>query len=221
MVLLRPAWRHISGQTPSTGLSDVFISFVYQAQGVVAWVVILLRPIVGLPSNGWLIILIALGVVCLGGMALLWTRRMWPFGILSLGWWGIAIVPSLILLSPDYVLTSPRLMYIASVGIALFDAALVMVCLRLLRRPVFQALFLALLTPLFVWGGMHLSTWVSEVARVPAALPRDRCRRAYLKPRDQDTVDQYTCLGGAGGAGVFCRYREHANLPPEYAGSRE
>ena len=167
---IRPSWMHISGQTPSSNLNDILTSFVYQAQGMVAWVVILLRPIVGLPSYGQTIILLALGAVCLVGLILLWVKRMLSIGLIGLGWWVVAIIPSLILLSPDYVLTSPRLMYIASVGVALFNTALIVACLHLLRRPIIQVAFLVLLAPLFIWGATHISTWVTEVARVPAAL---------------------------------------------------
>ncbi|NLE50384.1 MAG: hypothetical protein GX613_03165 [Chloroflexi bacterium] len=70
-------------------------------------------------------IALALGVVALALVALLARgRQAISPGLLGLAWYGAAIAPSALLLAPDYVLGSPRLMMLASAGGALFWAAI-------------------------------------------------------------------------------------------------
>ena len=167
---IRPAWMHISGQAPSASVNDVLASLTYQAQGMVYWWIILLRPVIGLPANRQLIVLGLLVTTCLVGLVMLWIKRLWAHGLVGLGWWAVAIVPSLFLLSPDYVLVSPRLLYIASMGVSLFLGAIVASLVLILRRRVLQALLWLMLVPLFLWCASYLSNWVMATSRYSAAL---------------------------------------------------
>jgi hypothetical protein len=87
-----------------------------------------------------------------------------------LGWWLVAVAPSLLLLAPNYVLVSPRLMYVSSVGVALFYGALTAAVLRVLRRSTLRMAMLVLVALILAWCAVYVGDWVDEVSRYPAAL---------------------------------------------------
>ncbi len=99
-------------------------AFGYLAQGLVYPVSALarrgLRPETVRPEAA---LALALGVTALA-LALVFRREREATGsaLLGLAWYGAAIAPSALLLAPDYVLGSPRLMLLASAGGALFWA---------------------------------------------------------------------------------------------------
>lgn len=90
----------------------------------------------------------------------LWAMRrlhVWRLGIVALAFWGVALVPSAVFLSPDYIEGGPRILYPAAVGIALFWATLIGALLVQVRSP---ALKLAtVLAPLLfiTWGGLYIA----------------------------------------------------------------
>lgn len=78
------------------------------------------RPFVqGDATNALIVTLLAVTLIV--GLAIA-RSRMAVYGI---GWYFLAVIPSALLLAPGYVLGSPRLMLLASVGTALFWAAIV------------------------------------------------------------------------------------------------
>lgn len=70
-------------------------------------------------------LLLATGVIALALAGLIARgQRSLCLGLLGLVWYGAALAPSALLLAPDYVLGSPRLMLLASAGGMLFWAAI-------------------------------------------------------------------------------------------------
>jgi hypothetical protein len=169
-MIIRPSWAAISGQAPSSSLSDILSSLSYQAQGMVAWFIVLFRNQIGLPSTRQEIVLGAFAISTIVILVVLWRMRRLLFGLIALGWWAITIVPSLILLSPDYVLISPRLMYVASVGTAMVYGVLIDGLIYSTKLTILRVLLIVAISPLFIWSAQYIANWVDQVASFPNAL---------------------------------------------------
>ena len=100
---------------------------------VLPFVQALVYPVAPLANHnaGTLAILAVVWVIALFGLArYARVTRVLAFGLLV---WVLASLPSILILDPDYVLGSPRLFYLASVGVALVCALPVLALERLLK----------------------------------------------------------------------------------------
>jgi hypothetical protein len=139
------------------------------AQGLVVWVVLLLRNIVVPPQpHEWIVLLafvVTVGVALVG----LWYVRRLRFGVLGLVCWLIALLPSALLLSPDYLGRSPRLLYEPSIGIALFSACVVACLIRAIRWPMMKLAILGCIGILLAWCALYVTYQRDQVARLTPA----------------------------------------------------
>jgi hypothetical protein len=100
---------------------------------VLPFVQALVYPVAPLAHHnaGMLAILAVVWVIALFGLArYARVTRIFAFSLLV---WVLASLPSILVLNPDYVLGSPRLFYLASVGVALACALPVLALERLLK----------------------------------------------------------------------------------------
>jgi hypothetical protein len=153
-----------------TGLTDWLTSLAYVAQGMLAWLLILVRNIIGLPQEKIAVLLGLLVVNTLGVLGLLYKLKRFTLGLLSLAWWCVAIAPSVLLLSQNYVLSGPRLMYVASIGVALLYAGLTASLLSLTRSKVWEGIMLAFVLVVCAWCVPYVIERTDETARLTTSL---------------------------------------------------
>lgn len=149
VVALRSRWRHAALLPgPMAGMAALYFAawllvpkandaggilwaaldakIAYFAQGAVYPLSALLRPLFT-DEPAVVPVTLLLAVVGIGGAlgVLWWTQRRAALRIalLALLWIGIAAGPSVLLLPAPYLLGGPRLLYLSSVGVALFWAA--------------------------------------------------------------------------------------------------
>ncbi|MDW8352335.1 MAG: hypothetical protein RML99_10535 [Anaerolineae bacterium] len=150
--------------------ADVGPNAVYFAQSAVGWLVLLLRPIMGLTASAPQIILVgfvvAVGLACV----LLMRQRAARLGLLALGWWGLLAALPTVTLSHAYVSFGPRLLYAPSVGVALFWGAVVTCALRAIKPPWLRRPALAGVALLLAWGAPYVLDRIHETARLTAAM---------------------------------------------------
>ena len=150
-LFVQTLWTDPNATMLATSPSDWLTSIAYDAQGMLVWLLILGRNIIGLPEQK-VPLLLGLFIINLLSVAifLLKFKRL-TLGLISFAWWGVAIAPSVLLLSQSYILSGPRLMYAASIGIALLYAGSVALLLSHTRSVALKGVLLALVVFLGVW----------------------------------------------------------------------
>ena len=159
-------WTDPSATMLAVGLADWVTSLAYHAQGMLAWFFILFRNVIGLPQEKTAILLGLLVVNTFGVMGLLYKLRRPTLGLFSLAWWCVAIAPSVLLLSQYYVLSGPRLMYAASIGVALLYAGLMAALLSATRSRVLKGIMLAFVLLLSAWCVPYVMERTNVTARL-------------------------------------------------------
>jgi hypothetical protein len=151
-------------------LGEIAANVVYFMQAIVTWPVILLRPVIGL-SEASSIIIVALFIGCVASMLLmLWRWRLFWLGALGVLWWVLmASVPSLVLDAP-YVRFGPRLLYAASVGIALLWSAFIAGAVRRVLNPISKAVVLGSTGVLLAWSVPFIGERIAETERLTTAM---------------------------------------------------
>ncbi len=139
------------------------------AQGMVAWVILLLRNMLGFPEPREWIVLVAfvvtIGIVLVG----LWYVRRLRSGLLALGWWFVAMLPSTAFLGQAYLSRSPRLLYEPSIGVALLWACAVTCLVSAIRWPLIRLIILGCAGIVLAWCGMYVTFQRGQVARLTSA----------------------------------------------------
>ena len=159
-------WTDPTATMLAAGLSDWLTSLAYVAQGMLAWFFILFRNVIGLPEQKTALLLGLLVLNTLGVLGLLYMLKRLTLGLLSLAWWCVAIAPSVLLLSQYYVLSGPRLMYAASVGVALLYAGLMAALLSSTRSRVLKGIMLAFVLLLSAWCVPYVMERTNVTARL-------------------------------------------------------
>jgi hypothetical protein len=159
-------WTDPTATMLAVGLSDWLTSLAYVAQGMLAWFFILFRNVIGLPQEKTALLLGLLLVNTLGVLGLLYWLKRLSLGLLSLAWWCVAIAPSVLLLSQYYVLSGPRLMYAASIGVALLYAGLIAALLSATRSRVLKGIMLAFVLLLSAWCVPYVMERTNVTARL-------------------------------------------------------
>jgi hypothetical protein len=169
-LLLSTFWTNPEDQVLSANAGAILTNVAYHAQGMVVWLLIILRNIIGLPANKEPILLAMLVLNCAGLLLLLWRMKLLTLGWLCLAWWGASIAPSALFLSNGYVLSGPRLMYAGAVGIALLYAGVVLGILARLRRRSLQVALLGGVAVLCAWCVPYILDRSNEMDRLTNAL---------------------------------------------------
>lgn len=154
----------------SGSFGDRISNAVYFMQAMASWVVILARPAVGLTESSAAIIAVLFFVGIGLALLLLFRAHLAWLGLFGLGWWVLTALPSVIFLNKAYVSFGPRLLYVPSIGIALFWAAVVAVLVERLRQPVLQIPALALIALLLGWGVPYIRERMDEAYRLTPAM---------------------------------------------------
>ena len=161
---LQPLWADPRTPPLTFNISELVTKTAYVAQGMVDWLLIVSRYVLGLPQQKLLIVYVFLIINTLVALIILWRFKRLTLGWVSLAWWTAAIAPPVLMLSEGYVLSGPRLMYAASIGIALLYASLVALFLREWRSTLFKGLLLAFVAALCVWCVPY--TWINSMKRI-------------------------------------------------------
>ncbi|MCL5995198.1 MAG: hypothetical protein M1546_03980 [Chloroflexi bacterium] len=150
-------------------VESVVSNLIYSMQGFVSWLLILVRAQIGLSDAVDTIILVLfIGSVAAASIWLFRQRKL-LVGLFALACWAIATVP-LLLLDTSYVRFSPRLLYIGSIGIALFWSIVTVTLLGVIRRPGLRAAFAIALVVLFAWCVPFVVDRQNETARLTPAM---------------------------------------------------
>ncbi len=107
------------GHSPPQISAEPVRAFADLSEGLIYPLDMAMRPLVKGDANNTLIFAL-LGVTVVVGLLISHSRLAWY----GLGWYFLAVIPSVLFLAPAYVLGSPHLMMLASVGMALFWAAI-------------------------------------------------------------------------------------------------
>ncbi len=187
---------------PEDALGYLLQGLVYPVSALARWA---LRPETVRPEAA---LALALGVTAVA-VALVLRRDRGATGpaLLGLVWYGAAIAPSALLLAPDYVLGSPRLMLLASAGGALFWAA---VGRALWRGRAGRALFVAgsalalILALSFLTARrdehLRMGRYTRDLLALGAALPIERDGLLLVNAPNYIAPAQRTFLLGSEGA---------------------
>ena len=153
------------------------------AQGFVAWIVILLRPRIGLIQGiEW--VLLALFIISLVvGFWVQWRTKLWRLGLLGLGLWFIGSIGPSIALVQSYVSGGPRLMYLSSIGVAIFWAAFGVACLQRVRPILLRLSIVFLMGGWFVWCQIYIFSYTEQTLRYSQA-QRAIAQDARMFPSD-------------------------------------
>jgi hypothetical protein len=142
-------WTDPASRDYARNPGEIVANLAYQAQNLVAWVFVavqsLLRALNATPIGGHLAIILGVaGVAVVGGLAALkWIgradrstneRAATRLSLLALALWLVMIAPSSLLLTQDYVWSSPRMTYVPSIGVALFWGLVASALLGVPRR---------------------------------------------------------------------------------------
>ena len=163
-------WTDPNWSMLATDWQGIVTNNAYYAQGLIAWLLILLRNVIGLPEQKIPLLLGLLGLNVLVVLLLLLRHKRVSLGIVSLAWWSAAIAPSAMLLSQSYVSSSPRLMYAASIGVALLYSGLIGIVIRGLRSKVLKWGLLVFTAVLCAWCVPFVEDRLSETERLTSAL---------------------------------------------------
>jgi hypothetical protein len=153
-------------------INEIATNAIYFMQAMVTWPVIALRPIVGLSdaSSG---IIVALFVLCVALMLLvLWRLRLAWLGALGVLWFLLMASLPILILDAAYVSYGPRLLYAASVGIALTWGACIAGVVHRLHSPIAKTLVLAISALLLAWGVPFITERTVETERLTPAMWR-------------------------------------------------
>jgi hypothetical protein len=101
-------------------------------------------------------VLLVAGITLAIAAVLLLRARLWRRFVFGAAWYGLCLIPAVMLLSHNYLINSPRLMYLSSVGAALMWASVVEAVwgensFQPLRRAAAVILAAAILVPAFVF----------------------------------------------------------------------
>lgn len=122
------------------GWETVYGAVSFFAQGPTFPLQLLARPLID--RLGWWDIA-AIGAVALLAMAIaaviLLRQRQWRSLAVGLGWAGLAMLPSVVSLPMDYIVTSPRLLYYPGAGAAALWAVVCLEVVSPVRRPAVRA----------------------------------------------------------------------------------
>jgi hypothetical protein len=166
-------------------LSAWYPNALIHAQGMVAWLVVLIRDMIGLPESGaWIVLVafvVAMGVVLVG----LWYVRRLQLGLLAFAWWVIAMLPSTLWLSEAYMSRGSQLLYEPSIGVAFLWAAALTCLLQVIRLPIFKLMFLGCAGIILAWSVMYIGFQRDEVARLTPALRMIDADLRQSKPSDK------------------------------------
>jgi hypothetical protein len=145
-------------------------NILIHVQGIVAWFVVLVRHIIGLPQpREWIVV--AIFVTAIGiALFVLWREKRMQLGAFALAWWLVTLLPSAIWLNNVYLGRGPRFLYEPAVGVALFWAAVVTCALRLFKPPVLKAVLAACIGVGLIWSAGYISEQRDEIARLTPAL---------------------------------------------------
>ncbi len=150
--------------------SALLSNLIYFMQGIDGWIIVFLRTRLDLGASAELAVVLIFIVAVASGLLLQWRGRYLFWGLLGLGVWLIAVVPSSLLLDSAYVHLSPRLMYVSVVGIALFWGAAGLAAIRLMNRPVVRYGLLVIGIVLAGWSLIYVSDHLNETARLTPAM---------------------------------------------------
>ena len=167
---LQPLWADPRTPPLAFSVSELVTKTAYMAQGMVDWLLIVSRYMLGLPQQKLLIVYVCLIINTLLALILLWRHKRLTLGWMSLAWWAAAIAPAVLMLSEGYVLSGPRLMYAASIGIALLYAGLLALFLKEWNSTLFKGLLLALVTALCLWCVPYILDKLNEADRLATGI---------------------------------------------------
>ncbi len=145
----------------------ILYKLAYFGQGMIAWMLTLVRPASGAMLQQ--LIAFALGLLAAGlalGLAVLWRTRVLGLGLLALAWWIIGIAPAVFLLDPNYTSDAPRLMYLPSVGVALFWGAVIAGAMRLAGGRRWRLVPPALAASFVLWCIPFILVRIAETQRL-------------------------------------------------------
>jgi hypothetical protein len=167
---LQPLWTDPRTLPLTDGMPELLSKTAYMAQGLVAWLLVISRYLFGLPQQKSLIIFALTLVSNIAILLTLWRYKRLMLGLLSLVWWGVAVAPAVILLSEGYVLSGPRLMYAASVGIALLYAGVIATLLREWRSYVLRGTLVVIVIGYSLWCVPYILDKFNETDRLATAI---------------------------------------------------
>jgi hypothetical protein len=110
-----------------------------------------------------------------GSAILLWRVQRLRRFIFGIGWYGLCVTPAIVLLSNNYLINAPRLMYLASVGMAWMWASTVEAIwdqpgLLRIRRAAAVALAAGILISAFIFVRQHMAMYLLTTAPLQTAI---------------------------------------------------
>lgn len=155
----------------SNDAAAILYKLAYFAQGMIAWMFMVVRPAPGATIQQ--LVPLALTLLLAGlalGLAVLWRTRALGLGLLALAWWITGIAPAVMLLDASYTSDAPRLMYLPSVGIALFWGAVITGAMRLIGGRRWQWIPAVLAASFVLWCTPFILARIVETHRLTPAL---------------------------------------------------
>lgn len=165
-------WTTESSKNGIFDLMDIVPKLSYQFQGFVDWILIYIRGFIGnVDQQSAILILIGLFAVSIAGVLLFLTcRKRLSIALLALGFWVVAIAPSTLTLSLEYIWTSPRMTYLPSIGTALFWGIFITSLYTILASRALRIALLTLFVVTILWSVRFIADWMNEAARLTPAL---------------------------------------------------
>ncbi len=155
----------------NSDLEAIIYKLAYFAQGMIAWMLAVARPARDADLQQKVALACDLLIASLMlGMLVLRRVRAPDLGLLALGWWGVSIAPAVALLDASYTSDAPRLMYLPSVGIALFWSAVVTGTMQLSRKRWQRAVPVVLAAAFVLWCMPFILARIAETQRLTPAL---------------------------------------------------
>ena len=167
---IQPLWTDPLSVQAAFSIPEILSKIAYEAQGMIDWLLVISRYVVGLPQQKLLLIYILLTINILVVMFNLWRFKRLTLGLVSLAWWVAAIAPAVLTLSESYILSGPRLMYVSSIGIALLYAGIVATLLKEWRSLLQKVPLLICVAAFFVWCAPYIVDRSIDADRLATAL---------------------------------------------------
>lgn len=168
--LLMPGlWSVPSVDSPIALMSRIGTNAAYFMQGMVSWILILLRPWIGLTPDSPAIVSLIFTVAVLASCYWLWRNGKLMIGVMALGWWAVMLAPAL-LLTEDYVRFSPRLLYTSAVGVALFWGLVATLTFKAAKPRLVRLLLGVAYAALVAWCVPFIGDRLNETARLTPAM---------------------------------------------------
>ncbi len=126
-------------------------------------------------------------LIALGSVAVvLWRTHMFHRFVFAVGWYGLCAAPAILLLSHNYLINSPRLMYLGFVGAAWLWASVVEVVWdlhwpTLVRRLTTLAVAAGILIPPFIFVRERMNLYMLTVTPIQSVI--DVVRRSHPTDR--------------------------------------